>query len=260
MTPSPCCTKRAVAVLPPRQPPCEPHAERAEGEGEHRQQHEEQMHARFASLLTSDLLVAVVDRRTEQVAARVINNRVTAADLDVLLQVAQHGNRWQRFVALIGLQHLAHPAALPTLQAFFQSFEVQPGPLSGAARRAPVAFPSPLTLDLARTWFDADGSQRHIELQILEAHATAADVPRVRHALLSSLWRDTPETNESSIQWSMLEILKRFPEVETVFQETGHARTRFSAAQVLTVGDGEQFARGPGMFVGLRGRRALSRM
>ncbi len=90
-----------------------------EVKAEQRQQHEKQVYVRFASLLTSDLLAAVVDYRTEQVAAWVIKNRVTAADLDPLLQVAQHGNCWQRFVALIGLQHLAHPAALPILQAFF---------------------------------------------------------------------------------------------------------------------------------------------
>lgn len=222
-----------------------------EVKAEQQQQHEEQVYVRFASLLTSDLLAAVVDYRTEQVAARVIKNRVTAADLDLLLQVAQQGNRWQRFVALSGLQHLAHPAVLPILQAFFQSSDAQPGHLSGAARRALVALPSTLTLDLARTWFDAtDGSQRHIALQILEAHATAADVPRVRNALLPSLWRDTPDTNESSMQCSMLEILTRFPdagpfpEVETVFKEAGHARTRISAAQVLNASDGEQFARG----------------
>ncbi len=52
------------------------------------------------------------------------------------------------------------------------------------------------------------------------------------------------------MQCSMLEILKRFPEaapfpeVETVFQEAGYARTRISAAQMLNASDGEQFARG----------------
>ena len=106
-------------------------------------------------------------------------------------------------------------------------------------------------------WFDApDSPQRHVALQILEAHGTVADVPRVRNALIPSLRRDTAcwnlgiGTNECYMQCSMLEILARFPEagpypeVETVFREAGYSRTRIYAAEVLAASDGQGFARG----------------
>src|SRR5205085_5627268 len=84
----------------------------------------------------------------------------------------------------------------------------------------------------------------------LEAHGPAAGVPRVRDALIPSLWRDTPDTNECYMQCGMLEILARFPaagpypEVETVFKEAGYSRTRIYAAEVLAASDGQGFAHG----------------
>ena len=114
-----------------------------------------------------------------------------------------------------------------------------------------IALASTITLDLARSWFDTPESlQRGIGLQILEAHATAADVGRIQNALLPSLWRDIPDSKECYMQWSMLEILARFPEagpypeVEIVFKEAGHAYTRVYAAQVLHATDSDRFARG----------------
>jgi hypothetical protein len=138
------------------------------------------------------------------------------------------------------------------LRAFFESSATRPGFLYGAAVRAITALPANVTLNLARTCFDAPASpqQQHVALRILEVHGTAADVPRVRSALIPSLRRDTPNTYECYMQCGMLEILARFPEagpypeVETVFKEAGYSRTRIYAADVLAASDGQGFAHG----------------
>jgi hypothetical protein len=228
---------------------------RREMEEEHRQQQEKQVQVRFASLPISELLAVAVDSDTLRFADLELQKRVTIADLDLLLHVAQQGERWQRRMAFRGLERLAHPAALPTLQRFFESPDpdAQPGSgaLYGAAVRAIKALPSNVTLDLARAWFDEpDSPHRHVALMILEAHATYADVYRVRNALLPSLWRDTEGTSECYMQCSMLKILARFPrygpypEVETVFEEANYARVRIYAAQVLTACNRDQFSHG----------------
>ncbi|MDQ2716167.1 MAG: hypothetical protein M3Z08_14770 [Chloroflexota bacterium] len=224
-----------------------------EKEEEQRSQQEELSEAELARLPTSELLALDVDLDADShmayLVAHALQQRVTGADLDLLLQRAQDGARWQRFVAFRGLQRLAHPAALPVLQAFFESPAARPGSLYGAAVHAIAALPSSATLDLARDWFDApDGSHRHVALLILKAHAMATDVGRVRAALLPSLERDTWGTSECYMQGIMLEILARFPEpesyteAETVFKEAKYARTRIYAAQVLAASDRDRFA------------------
>ncbi|MEO6889993.1 MAG: hypothetical protein ABI456_11680, partial [Ktedonobacteraceae bacterium] len=220
-----------------------------EKEEEQRSQQEELSEAELARLSTTELLALDVDGHMAYRVARALQQHVTGADLDALLQRAQDGERWQRYVAFRGLQRLAHPAALPVLQAFFESPAAQPGSLYGEAVRAIIALPPSVTLDLARAWFDAvDGTHRHVALCILEEHATATDVRRVRAALLPSLERDTRRTNECYMQRSMLTILAHFPEassypvVETVFKEAKHARTRAYAAQALVACDRDQFA------------------
>ncbi|MDQ2902788.1 MAG: hypothetical protein M3Y81_04450 [Chloroflexota bacterium] len=211
------------------------------------------LQARLARLPTSELLALDVDLDADShmayLVARALQQHVTSADLDLLLQRAQDGARWQRFVAFRGLQRLAHPAALPVLQAFFESPAARPGSLYGAAVHAIAALPSSATLDLARDWFDApDGSHRHVALLILKAHAMATDVGRVRAALLPSLERDTWGTSECYMQGVMLEILARFPEPESytdaeiVFKEAKYARTRVYAAQVLAASNRDRFA------------------
>lgn len=222
-----------------------------EREAAQQQQQEEQLHAAFADRPTSELLVAGVDYRTARFAALAIREQVTAADIDLLLQGARHGDPWHRFVAFRGLERRAHPAAFPILRAFFEAPEDQPGFLYGAAVRAMVALPAGRTLDLARAWFDdPTGPHRHIALQILEAHATRADVPRVRAALLPSLRRDTADNAERYMQCGILEVLARFPdrgpypEAETVFEEAGYAWTRWRAAEVLAASGRGHFSRG----------------
>ena len=114
-----------------------------------------------------------------------------------------------------------------------------------------VALPAGCTLDLARAWFDdPTGPHRHIALQILEAHATSADVPRVRAALLPALRRDTAHNAERYMQCGILEVLARFPdhgpypEAETAFEEAGYAWTRWRAAEVLAASGRGHFSRG----------------
>jgi hypothetical protein len=218
-----------------------------EAESEQRQRHQAQ---RLADLSTP-VLLAGANQSNYRLAAMALEKRVVATDLDHLLDVAQRGDRWQRFVAFRGLQRLAHPAALPVLRAFFESSAARPvsaAPAYGAAVRAITALPADVTLDLARMWFDApDSPQRHIALQILEAHGTVADVPRVRDALTRGPRYGTPECY---MQGGMLEILACFPEagpypeVETIFKEAGYSRTRIYAAEVLAASDSQGFARG----------------
>jgi hypothetical protein len=227
-----------------------------EAKAEQRQRRQDQMQATLAGLSTPELITSA-NQDNFLLAEMALQKRVTPADLDLLLDAAQRDDRWQRFVAFRGLQRLAHPAALPVLRAFFESSAARPGSAYGAAVRAITALPADVTLDLARTWFDApDSPHRHVALQILEAHGTAADVPRVRDALIPSLRRDTAcwslgiGTNECYMQCGMLEILACFPEagpypeVETIFKEAGYSRTRIYAAEVLAASDSQGFARG----------------
>lgn len=215
-----------------------------------RQNEQELVNARLASLSLSELLA--LDATESTITYRVpyaFQQHVTDADLDLLLSSAQNGQRWQRSVAFRGLQRLADPAVLPILRAFFESSDTRPGSLYGAAVKAMIALPASATLALAREWFDApDGLHRHVALLVLEAHATADDVDRVRAALPPSLERDSWGTGECYMQGSMLKILARFPDAsfyplaETVFNEAKYARTRVHAARLLAASDRERFA------------------
>ena len=222
-----------------------------EAEEQHRQQRQDHARATFAALSARQLLVADIDHAHARLAALALQERASTDDLNPLLDTAQRGEFWQRFVAFRGLERLADPAAFPILHAFFEAPGEQPVALYGAAVRAIAALPAAVTLDLARAWFDAaDGVHRHVALRILKAHATVADVSRVRAALLPSLCRDTPDTNECYMQCDMLEILARFPtcgpypEATTVFEEAGYSRTRVYAAAVLAGSDRSHFAGG----------------
>ena len=216
---------------------------------ERRQQLATQRREQFAELSTAALLVEVVDHQSAIMAAPLMQKCATSSDLDLLLHLAQQGPTQQRIVALRGLQQLAHPASFPLLRAFFSSPEAEPGSLYGAAVRAICALPAEITLELARAWFDETRDPyHHVALNILEAHATAADVERVRNALLPSLERDTSSTNESYMQCGMLEILARFPqagpypEAEMIFQQAHYARARTRAAKVLVASERDAFA------------------
>jgi hypothetical protein len=241
---------RVERILSEHEAKAEQRQRKAEQRQRRQNQIQNQMKATLAGLSTPELL-AGANQSNYRLAAMALEKRVVGTDLDHLLDVAQRGDRWQRFVAFRGLQRLAHPAALPVPRALFESSGTRLGPAYGAAVAAITALPTDVTLDLARMWLDApDSRQRHIALEILEAHGTVADVPRVRDALIPSLHRDTGHTNECYMQCSMLEILARFPEagpypeVETVFREAGYSRTRIYAAEVLAASDSQGFARG----------------
>jgi len=217
---------------------------------EERDRQQERMREACAPLTVPELLT-IADDRNYRIVVAALQDRVNRADLGVLLDTAARGGRVAKAVAMRGLERLADPAALPILRSFFESSDDQWGRVYAAAVRAITALPPDATLDLGRTWFDAlDGAQRHVALQILEDHATVADIPRVREALLPSLRRDTPETNECYIQCGLLDILARFPEAgpypeaATVFEEAGYSWTRIYAARVLQASEQRRFAEG----------------
>lgn len=217
---------------------------------EERDRQQERMREACTPLTVPELLT-IADDRNYRVVVAALQGRVSRADLGMLLDTAASGGRVTKAVAMRGLERLADPAALPILRSFFESPDDQWGRVYAAAVRAITALPSGATLDLGRAWFDApDGAQRHVALRILEEHATVADIPRVRRALLPSLRRDTPETNECYLQCGMLDILARFPEAgpypeaTTVFEEAGYSWTRIYAARVLHASDQRRFAEG----------------
>ncbi len=222
-----------------------------EREAEQRQRHEEQVRSSLAGLSVPELLAVGVDDRTTRFKVKALQERVTTGNLDLLLEVAQHGDHRQQFVAFRGLEQLAHPASFPIVRAFLKS----PWDESRSAHRAAVrvmeALPAALTLDLARNWFDSsDAQQRHIARLILKAHATIDDVPRARVALRSSLREGSAEWRDYYLTCGMLEILARFPEAgpypeaEAVFEGVEYAYARRYAADVLAASEPDRFARG----------------
>lgn len=224
---------------------------RRETEVEQRQQQEKQRQIRFASLSPAQIFAEATHYSTVYAATLALQKRVTPDDLDLVLRMAQEGEKWQRVVAFRGLQQLADARTLPVVQAFFESDEAQSGTLYGDAVRALIALPSSATLPLARAWFNApEYRHQHVALRVLETHATRADVQRIRDALLPSLSRETWESNESSLQRTMLEVLARFPEsgpyseCGITFTQTNSSRVRSAAALVLATSDRNTFAQG----------------
>ena len=222
-----------------------------ERDEEQRERRQEQARLVLAGLSAPELF-AGVDAGNYYVTAMALQERVTSGEFDLLLDVAQHGDRWQRFVAYRGLERLAHPASFPVLRAFLESSQDEPVVVYNSASRAIVALPSALTLDLARTWFGFASSDRrhHVARRILETHATVDDVPLARAALRSSLRAGSAQWRDYYLMCDMLEILARFPEAspypeaEAVFEDVKYAYARIYAAEALDAGDRDRFARG----------------
>jgi len=222
-----------------------------ERDEEQRERRQEQARLVLAGLSAPELL-AGVDAGNYYVTAMALQERVASCDLDLLLDVAQHGDRWQRFVAFRGLERLARSAAFPALRAFLESSQDEPVVVYNSAIRAIVALPPILTLDLARTWFGFASTDRrhHVARRILEAHATVDDVPRARTALRSSLREGSADWHDYYLMCGMLEILACFPEAgpypeaEAVFEDVTYAYARIYAAEALDAGDHDRFARG----------------
>jgi hypothetical protein len=177
-----------------------------------------------------------------------LEQRATASDLELLLDAARHGNQDQQYVAFRGLKRLAHPAALPVLCTYFQTFPQRPGFVFGAAVQAIAALPPDQTLSLARDWFRADNEvQRLVARRILAKHATFAELTHCREALQAALQKGTPNLDYYLI-CDMLQALQRlpeegpYPEAEVAFQEACYSRTRIYASEVLANSDRAHFS------------------
>jgi hypothetical protein len=207
----------------------------------HRKQGPEQ----YASMSLRELF-SLVNQGNSYPLSKVVQEKVTPADRDLLLSHLRAETPDQARLALWGLSRLADPAAWPALREFVEGNPEMRPYLRFPARRAVRALPGEVTLETGRRWFDhREWHFRSFGHTVLERHATAEDIPRLRAAVGESL-----ESGEMYRLCGVLEVLPWFPEagfmpeLERAFIEAPYSWARRLAAETMRARAPGHFARG----------------
>lgn len=183
-----------------------------------------------------------------------LRERAAAADLDTWLAVVRCRSSLRGGLALRALQRRGAaipPSLLPALRALLEEPRRQPRHVYVNAANAFALLPPELTLALAREWYDSAHQQlRWAADRVMNTHAQADDIPRLRAALLPAMEQATQVICSSYRLRSILDVLARYPdqrpypEVEVAFREVGDSWLRWRAAKVLFASEPEWFSRG----------------
>jgi hypothetical protein len=196
----------------------------------------------FAALPLHQLL-SLADSRNWLRIRRAVAQAVQPSDVELLASHLSAREPFAAAAAVAGLGKLGSPAAWLPLKRFLDSTPQIEPPLRGAVVRDVSAFPAELTLDLGRSWFDdQNGLFRTLGQRILERHASAADVPRLRSAVAASL--------ERRDMWRLCAVLDAFqrfpglgyvPELRQAYDGAPYSRARTRAARALRVTSPDRF-------------------
>lgn len=155
-----------------------------------RAKQEEGFRTRLA-LLSLENLLAETSQLNYVHVRKIVRDRVTPADITLLLSKVSIGNPFVSSVAFSGLAKLAPVSLLPWLLEFWAANPQLPAPILGRVIELFEALPPTLTLPLARArLFHESCHEQHLAQNILALHATNEDIPLLRSALADALTDD----------------------------------------------------------------------
>ncbi len=201
-------------------------------------------------------LIAIIDGKNRLQIEKILRARCDQADIGQYVATFASENYmawWPAFQCLVALE-AAEPfydMILHKLLSFFATANerARRGRKRIIASRILEQLPPDMTLPLARRWFDApEWHLRSTGEDILEAHATTADIPQVRASLTAALAAATPYDSDDYRISAALDILARFPdvgllpEVEAAFVQAGYSYARMRAAHTMRVNAPAAFA------------------
>jgi HEAT repeat protein len=189
----------------------------------------------LASLSLEDLF-SLVDASNCIRFSRVLREKVSAEDEEYLLQQAATGNPNYMILAFRGLGELGTPRAFEALKSFIETSENADRKTRRYAFEAFGEIPGSLTLSTARQWFRRKEWYLQVAAgDVLERHATPADVPLLSEALRMPETVRCEDFRLSSAlnAFARLDGLGWIPELQQVFCQTQSSYRRCDAANAM---------------------------
>lgn len=200
---------------------------------------EEQRLPSNASSFTVGDLLALADEKNRHKVRKVMKQAVKLSDLNTLKDAVSVEKPFISDVALAGIAHLGHPSVLPWLIGLWSANPEMPGFLRARMCEAFVALGPELTLPLARERLHhPDWHERHLAEELFEAHATPADIPLLRNAIMDALQDDCENCYRicNLVQaFSNLPNCGPIPELISVFVRFRYSYGRGRAAAAIHV-------------------------
>jgi hypothetical protein len=192
----------------------------------------------WTSMNTKQLL-ELADVKNRHKLRKVIRQRVTSSDVDLLLENVSIDKPIIADVALAGLAQLAPERIFGWLQNFWSSNPEMPGFLRHRSIEVMVSLPKVLTLPLARArLFHETWHERLLAEELFEAHASKEDIPLLRAAIKQAL-RDDEENCyrlcNLAEAFSHLPGVGPIPELADVFVQFRYSYGRTRAANAINV-------------------------
>ncbi len=191
-------------------------------------------------------LLNLADQRNYWKVKYLVRDRVRPQDLSLLTESVRLDRPFVASAAFAGLTKLGSPSSFPWLVEFIEANTDWPRILRMSLAELAVAIPPNLTLPLAREWFRSlDDRHRYLAEDILANHATKADVPMLRDAILEGLEDDLEHL------YRLCDILKALHhcgevgpilELDLVFEEFRYSYGRKRCAEAIRATNPTGFA------------------
>ena len=192
----------------------------------------------LTTLTTKQLLELAGDKNRHKLR-KVIVQRVTTSDVDLLLENISVEKPFVADVALAGLAQLAPERIFEWLQNFWSSNPEMPGYLRRRAIDVMISLPKILTLPLARERLsDENKHERFLAEELFETHAGAEDIPILKAAIEQALDDDEEccyRLCNLVGAFSHLPDIGPIPELSEVFVRFRYSYGRTLAANAINV-------------------------
>ncbi len=189
--------------------------------------------------LTTSQLLELAGEKNHHKLRKVIVQRVTTSDVDLLLENISVEKPFVADVALAGLAQLAPERIFEWLQNFWSSNPEMPGYLRRRAANVMISLPKVLTLPLARErLFDENTHERFLAEELFEKHAVAEDIPVLKVAIEQALDDDEYYCYRLCTlvdAFSHLPDIGPIPELSEVFVQFRYSYGRARAANAINV-------------------------
>jgi len=189
--------------------------------------------------LTTKQLLKLADDKNRHKVRKVIVQRVTTSDVDLLLENISIEKPFVADVALAGLAQVAPERIFEWLQSFWSSNPDMPGYLRRRAIDVMISFPKALTLPLARErLFDENKHERFLAEKLFATNAGVEDVPILKAAIEQALDDDGEYCYRLCNlvdAFSHLPNIGPIPELLGVFVQFRYSYGRTRAANAINV-------------------------
>lgn len=192
----------------------------------------------LTSLTTKQLLELADDKNCYKLR-KVIVQRVTPSDVDLLIENISVDKPSVANVALAGLAQVAPERIFGWIQNFWSSNPKMPGFLRGRTIEVMISLPQALTLPLARErLFHENWHERFLAEELFKARATEEDIPVLKAAIKQSLHDD------EEYCYRLCNLVEAFshmpdvgpiPELSDVFVQFRYSYGRALAADAINV-------------------------